>query len=108
MNTEQTIPLKVLHADKLGGCAGCRDDFYNYTAEHSGCWSLPRAKLVWRWRLGFWTPMDRRENFTRVQVYDCWYNEGSERNVHLKRLPAHLGGDWADKDEQRAAEGGQS
>jgi len=100
-----TISLSQLTA-KRSACAGCRDNFYNgggnSTTGH--CWSLPEAKMVWRWRIGMQTPMDRRDRFTRVKVHNCFHGEGPYRDIFLKRLPSHLGGDWADKAEQREAE----
>lgn len=90
------LPLKL--ADKVAHCSGCRDDFYNRGGNSSDghCWGLEAAKLRWRWVINMWTPMDRRERFQKVKVHDCFHGEGSHRNIFMKRLPAHLGGDWAD------------
>lgn len=87
-------------------CRGCRDDFYNYNGNSttSACWSLPTAKLVWRWAINMQSPMNTRDNFRRVKVPDCFHGNGPYRDIYMKRLPAHLGGDWADKREQREAE----
>lgn len=100
-----TVSLPQL-SSKVARCDGCHDNFYNTRApdgsEHSTgyCWSLGKAELRWRWVIGMQTPMDMRERFRRVQVYDCFHGEGLYRDIYLKRLPAHLGGDWADKREQ--------
>lgn len=87
---------------KRESCAGCRNDYYNH-GNHSDtgfCWSLPRARMVSRWAIGMQTPMDRRDRFRKVKVYNCFHGEGPYRDVYLERLPQHLGGDWADKRER--------
>lgn len=113
MAEAKTLSLTQLRA-KMPRCNGCRDNFYNHPhAAKPGegqsptgvCWSLPGARLVWRWRINMQTPMDRRDRFTRVQVYQCFHGEGPYRDIYMKRLPAHLGGEWADKREQREEEG---
>lgn len=100
----ESVTLPQL-GEKVARCSGCRDNFYNSAFNGSGtrtspgghCWSLPKAELRWRWAIGMQTPMDTRERFRRVQVYDCFHGEGPYRDIYLKRLPAHLGGDWADQ-----------
>ena len=69
--------MTVSMCSKKQGCSGCRNDYYNYGNNSSAghCWSLTKAQRVWRWAIGFWTPMDKRENFRRVQVYDCYHGE---------------------------------
>jgi len=107
-----TISLRQLE-QKKSRCQGCQNDFYN-RCDASGanrssdghCWSLPNAKLVYRWRINMWTPMDRRDRFTKVRVYDCFHGEGNQRDIYMKRLPQHLGGDWADSREAKEHEGG--
>jgi hypothetical protein len=108
----KTLSLTQLQA-KMTHCVGCRDNFYNCpskakpgegTSPTSACWSLPNAKLVWRWRIFMWSPMDSRERFTKVRVHDCMHGDGPNRCIYMKRLPAHLGGDWADASERRAEE----
>ena len=98
---------------KKSGCAGCRNNYYNYggTSSTGACWSLPDAKMVHRWAIGMQTPMDRRDRFRRVKVYDCYHGEGPYRDVYCRQLPSHLGGEWADKQEAKATlaarQGGQ-
>lgn len=89
-------PLKI--ADKLPHCSGCRDDFYNRAGNSSNghCWALEKAKLRWRWGINMQSPMDRRDRFRKVRVHDCFHGEGPYREIFMLRLPAHLGGDWAD------------
>ena len=110
MNEPTKVSLTQLRA-KMRHCGGCRDNFYNHpeaarpgegTSPTGVCWSLPRATLRWRWVINMWTPMDRRDRFRRVQVHDCYHGEGNQRDIYMKRLPQHLGGDWADKREEKA------
>lgn len=105
MSDTKTIPLHIL-TQKKATCRGCRDDFYNCNGRSSEghCWSLPSAKRVWRWAIGMQTPMDRKKNFRRVLVNSCFHGDGPYRDIYLKRLPAHLGGVWADKREQKEEE----
>lgn len=79
---------------KSRDCLGCRNNFYN--RGDSFCWSLEGAKKVKRWRINLWTPMDSRSRFKKVTVFNCYHGEGNQRDVFMARLPAHLGGDWAD------------
>lgn len=77
-------------AGKLALCSGCRDDFYN---DHNPigvkeCWALKTAKVVTRWRIGWWTPQDRVENFRRVQTLSCHHSPG--QYAQTERLPEHL------------------
>lgn len=110
--SSKTISLQQIKA----ACHGCRDDFYNHPSwakpgegqSPSGqCWSLESARPVWRWAINMQTPMDRKENFRRVRVNSCYHGSGPYRDIYLKRLPAHLGGAWADKAEQKREEGAQ-
>lgn len=71
-------------------CNDCRNNFYN---DNNGlgvkeCWSLKSAKIVTRWRIGWWTQQDRRDAFTKVRVLDCYHNTGNF--AYYKELPAHL------------------
>lgn len=90
------IPLQL--AEKSKQCGGCRDDYYNHGHSSTGCcWSLENAQTRWRWVINMQTPMDRRDRFRRVKVYTCYHGEGPYRDIYTQRLPAHLGGDWADE-----------
>lgn len=60
--------------DKLGLCAGCRDDFYN--RERGGCWSLETARPVLRWRIGWWIPPDEPGAFALVETLNCHHEPG--------------------------------
>lgn len=111
MSQTKSLSLPQLQA-KMERCRGCRDNFYNHpswakpgegTSPTGTCWALPNAQLRWRWAINMQTPMDRRDRFRRVRVYGCYHGEGPYRDIYLKRLPAHLGGDWADKREEKEA-----
>jgi|SRR6185295_3929267 len=76
-------------------CSGCRDNFYNGNNPLgvSECWSFKNAKVVKRWRIGWWTPQDKKENFDRVSTFSCYHAPG--QYAFSERLPQHLGGDRA-------------
>jgi len=78
-----------------GMCVGCRQDFYNGKNDLgiAECWRYKDAHVVKRWRIGHWTPMDTRANFSRVTVLNCFHRPGQV--AFLERLPEHLGGDVA-------------
>jgi hypothetical protein len=90
------IPLKL--AKKVSHCGGCHDDFYNHGGNSTSgcCWALENAKLRWRWVINMQMPMDSRERFRKAKVHDCFRGSGPYRDIFMKRLPQHLGGDWAD------------
>lgn len=69
-------------------CAGCRDNFYNGQANFScfGCWSLKDAKVVTRYRIGWWTAPTEPGAFVKVKTYDCHHAPG--RYAHYEKLPA--------------------
>jgi hypothetical protein len=76
--------------DKLPMCAGCRNDYYNHEGKRrgqspNGCYSLPDAKVVTRFRLGWWTRPDTKGAFSRVTTLSCHYAPG--RYSHFKELP---------------------
>jgi hypothetical protein len=76
-------------------CRGCRNDFYNGRENITGndCWSLKTAKVVKRWKLGWWTEPKSKEAFTKVATYDCHSAPG--QYALYERLPRHLGGERA-------------
>ena len=71
-------------------CAGCRQDYYNYgNASNTGeCWLLKDAKVVLLWAIGWWTPMDKKENFHKVRKPECYTQTG--KVLYCKNLPEHL------------------
>ncbi len=76
--------------EKLSLCIGCRQDYYNGKNDRGikECWSLKRAKVVKRWRIGWWTPPDSIDAFTRVMTLDCHHAPGQYQDS--AELPSHL------------------
>jgi len=71
-------------------CIGCHDNFYNGNNDMGikECWGFERAKTVTRFRIGWWAPMDNKDNFWKVTTNDCHKEPG--RYADLEKLPAHL------------------
>jgi len=75
-------------------CAGCRDDFY-YGHNSLGvkkCWGLKTGRVVTRFAIGFWTPMDTARNFREVKTLSCHNEPGA--TAFLERIPEHLRAEW--------------
>ena len=72
-----------------GPCKGCRDDFYNGRQNISGneCWLLKKAKLVTRWKVGWWTDPCSSGAFLEVKTYDCHREPG--QYGFYEKLPPH-------------------
>lgn len=79
--------------EKLKHCRGCGDDFYNGTGAKE-CWRLKDARLVTRYAIGLWTPMDTARNLREVRKMHCYHERGSSRTVYLDAVPSHLVGEW--------------
>lgn len=64
--------------DKLNLCQGCRDNWYNEPGNSNTgqCWSLKGAKVVTRFRLGWWTRPTEPGAFQEVQTLDCHHAPG--------------------------------
>lgn len=103
-----TMGLKALQGkrermstdSKRAHCEGCRNNFYNGGNNPHGiqeCWSLKDAKVVTRWRIGWWVPMDRASNFRKVRTLNCWHAPG--QYALMDELPAHLRGQRAHESE---------
>ena len=71
-------------------CRGCRNDFYNGQNELGvkECWCLKDAKIVTRYRIGWWTPQNSAKNFTKFKTYNCHHAPG--RYALMEKLPEHL------------------
>lgn len=71
-------------------CVGCDSDFYNGNNPMGikECWSFKTAKVVKRLAIGWWTPMDKKENFYDVITHNCHRESG--RRAFLEKLPSHL------------------
>ena len=80
-------------ADKLRMCVGCCENFYNGQNPYGvkECWSLRRAKVVTRYAIGTWTPMDRASNFREVRVLNCRHEKGV---ALCNGIPPHLQQQW--------------
>ncbi len=71
-------------------CVGCHDDYYNHdnNSTTGECWSFQRAKVINAYVIGWWVPMDKKENFYRITTHDCHIESG--QRLFLKELPEHL------------------
>ena len=71
-------------------CKDCKDDYYNgnNSVGIKECWSFDNAEVVTRFRIPWWTPMDRAENFTKVTTLSCHMETG--HFLFCKGLPDHL------------------
>ena len=73
-------------------CVGCDSDYYNHE-NHSTtgeCWSFDTAKVVKKYCIGWWTPMDKKENFWQTTTHNCHTESG--KFAYLDKLPEHLRG----------------
>lgn len=70
-------------------CIGCNDNFYNGNNPYGikECWYFKDAKIVTRYRIGVNAPMNRKENFTKVKVLNCYKQNGL---FYCHGLPDHL------------------
>jgi hypothetical protein len=68
-------------------CKGCSDDFYNGNNDLGvrECWLLKRAKVVTRYKIGWWTQPTELGAFTKVKTYDC--HKASGRYALYEELP---------------------
>jgi len=71
-------------------CIGCGDNFYNGSNPMNikECWSYKTARVVKRFCIGWWVPMDKKENFYKVKTLNCHTECGSR--AFLEKLPSHL------------------
>jgi hypothetical protein len=71
-------------------CIGCRDDYYNHDNRSTTgeCWRLRDARLVTKYAIGWWTPMDDADNFTKIQKPSCYHQPGTM--AYLDEMPGHL------------------
>ena len=73
-------------------CVGCTDDFYNGKNPMGvkECWLLKNAKVVTRYKIGWWTPPTSREAFEKVTTHHCHHAPG--KYALEEELPPHLVG----------------
>jgi len=84
-----------MDANKQQYCSGCCNDFYNHRNEPgfdgaTKCWSLKDAKVVTRYRIGWWVEPTSARTFEKVKTLDCHHATG--RYAHYKELPGHCRG----------------
>ena len=65
-------------SEKKDLCAGCRNNFYNQPGKSTSgeCWSLKSAKVVTRYKLGWWTAPTQPGAFKEVKVLSCYHQPG--------------------------------
>lgn len=83
--------------EKLNHCSGCVDEFYNGNNPYKikECMKLKSAKLVKRYRIYWWAPMDKASNFTEVKVLSCYHDlRNGHGYAYLTDIPAHLKQEW--------------
>ena len=82
------MPLSKTEKRKM--CSGCHSDYYNSNNEVGikECWSLATAKVVKRFRIGWWRTPDSKDAFTEVKTLNCHSEPGSF--AFMEKLPAHL------------------
>jgi hypothetical protein len=75
-------------AAKLKLCEGCRNNFYNQSGNSNTgrCWSFDNAKVVTRYRIGWWTQPTSPTAYTKVKTLDCHHAPG-QYALH-EELPA--------------------
>lgn len=75
---------------KIDKCDGCRNQFYNNNnaLNIKTCWSLKKAKVVTRYKIGWWVTPVSKKVFTRIKTLDCHQAPG--RYALMKELPNHL------------------
>lgn len=68
-------------------CVGCEQDFYNGKNPMGvqECWSLKTAKMVTRYRLGYWTAPTVPGAFQKMKAYHCRSEKGY---VFYDQLPS--------------------
>ena len=68
-------------------CLGCRDNFYNGNNPIGvqECWLYKNAKVVRRFRLGWWTRPTEPGVFKEVTTLSCHHAPG--QYAHYERLP---------------------
>jgi hypothetical protein len=64
--------------DKVHLCEGCRNNFYNQAGNSTTgrCWSMENAKVVTRYRLGWWTQPTQPGAYAKVTTLSCHHAPG--------------------------------
>lgn len=71
-------------------CVGCHNDFYNGKNDKGieECWLYQQARIVERFKIGWWTEPSSLEAFKKVWTLSCHNAPGDY--ALLTELPAHL------------------
>ena len=77
-------------------CTGCRADYYNGQGAKE-CWSYKSAKIVDRYRIGWWTAPTEAGAFTKIKTLNCHHAPG--QYAHYEKLP-----DFVTADERKRIE----
>lgn len=79
----------MTESEKLKLCVGCYNDFYNdkNTIGVKRCWSLKNAKVVTRYKIGWWTRPTQPGAFKEVTTLGCHHAPGQYELY--EELPAH-------------------
>lgn len=96
--------MPLSKSEKRKYCSGCRDNFYNgnNSLGIKECWCLSSAKLVTRYKIWWWTPMDKASNFQEVRVLSCYHDlENGHGHAYLQNIPAHLQQEWKELKKER-------
>lgn len=72
------MPTTTEATKSIAPCRGCDDNFYNLDGNSTTgrCWLLERAKLVTRYRIGWWTQPTQTGAYQKVETYDCHHAPG--------------------------------
>lgn len=77
--------------EKQRYCSGCRENYYNHSGHSTTgeCWLLKSARVVTRWRLGWWTAPTVPGAFTECKTLNCWNSDSGPGNVAMyETLPS--------------------
>jgi hypothetical protein len=98
---------KLSKEEKQKHCSGCRQNFYNGNNPLGikECWHLGTARLVKRFKIWWWTPMDKASNFEEVRVLSCYSDlENGHGNAYYTNIPSHLKAEWDKLQRQKKKE----
>ena len=72
---------------KQDHCRGCRNDFYNGQNDLGvkKCWSFKGARVVTRYRIGWWTAPTSKKSYRKVRTLDCHHATG--KYMDYKSIP---------------------
>jgi hypothetical protein len=100
--------MALSKSEKSKMCSGCTSNYYNGNNPHGikECWNLKSAKLVTRYKIWWWTPMDKASNFEEVKVLSCYSDlENGHGNAYCTAIPSHLQAEWKELKRKQKLEG---